>query len=313
MKTFNKIAAIAAIFLLGFPVLTTAQQKGKPSYNDMIAAYNKGDQSKAFDIGFAYYHGTSGAPLNYGKALEWFRAAAVKNDMYACEMAGDIYNLGQGVKTNYSEALNWYRKAAGLGNTSAAEKLGDLYYYGKGVKKNRLEAAKWYQKAAEASKDFALPGKLGRMLLTGDGIKKNPEAAMRWLLRADELGDTGAATFIANMHASGNGVPRSSAKAAEWLIKGANAGDTTAMFRLAEAYRDGEGIRRSYVEAYKWLSVVAAKEHNPTAEKLLDSITGRMSRGELSNAKSEAAKMVRQFVTPKDKEIREYQRTLKGS
>jgi len=316
VKIVNRVAVYAALCLFAFsaalPAGVLAQKTTRGNYQEMISAYNKGELGKAFDIGFSFFHGISGAPQDFAKSREWFSKAAAGGNTAAMVKLGDIYSDSYGVKKNLPQAFKWYSLAAEKGDAEGQEKLGDMYYNGEAVKVSKLDAAKWYAKAAEKSSDYSPSSKLGRMYLLGDGIKKDPAGAMKWMLKSDELGDAGAAVDIAGLYSAGAGVKRSYSKAAEWLVKGANQGDTIAMRRLAEAYFAGEGIRKSKVEAYKWLSVVTAKETNPAAETLIKRVAASMSRSEMEEAKMQAPGLVKKFVTREDVEKKAYLKTIKG-
>ena len=295
------------------PPVARAQGKASgPEYLGQIQKYEKGDRAAAYDVGLAYYHGISGAPLNYRKAQEWFAKAAGNGDLYAAVKLADMYASGQGIPVNRPEALKWYAKAAGAGNPEAQEKLGDMYYSGEMGKRYYAEAAKWYRKASENELSPGPFAKLGRIYTLGDGVKVDYPEALKWYLKADELGDKTAAACIADIYRSGMGMKKDPAKSYEWLLKGSLKGDAIAMRKLAEAYASGEGVNRNYAEAYKWLAVVTAKVNDASAEQLQAQVSKKLSVGELAGAKKQASALVNKYVTAKDRERKEYEKNLKG-
>jgi TPR repeat protein len=300
-------------FLTVLPCVAGAQHKPEEkTYRDLIAAYEKGDTSAAYNIAMDYYHGIDGAPFSYPKAMEWFKKAAVSGNDLAMVKLGDMYSSGEGVKTNDREAFKWYSKAADKGIPEGQEKLGDIYYNGEGQKQNYIQAEKWYRKAAEKETDPEPCSQLGKMYLLGDGVKKDYSEALKWYLKADELGDNSAAVFIADIYQAGQVIQKNPAKAAEWLKKGAAAGDTVAMTDLAKAYLAGDGVPLDNTEAYGWLSVVTGKDNNSEAESLLAQTAQKMTPDELSNAKEQASALVEKYVTPEDRDKKAYLATLPG-
>ncbi|MDD5208755.1 MAG: tetratricopeptide repeat protein [Elusimicrobiales bacterium] len=316
MKVFNSVFAglIGCVLAAGaFPPAAAAQVKtAGPEYLGQIQKYEKGERGVAFDVGLAFYHGISGAPLNYQKAQEWFAKAAGNGDIYAAVKLADMYISGQGIPISKAEALKWYRKAAEAGNPEAQEKLGDMYYSGEAGKRDHSEAAKWYRKASEQELTPGPFAKLGRIYLIADGVKVDYPEALKCYLKADELGDKTAAGYIADIYKADIGVKKDLSKSYEWLVKGSLKGEPMAMNKLAEAYFSGEGVGRNYVEAYKWLAVVTAKVNNPSAELLLAQVTKKLSAGELASAKKQASALVNKYVTTNDREQKAYEKTLKG-
>lgn len=316
MKVFNSVFAgfIVCVLAAGaFPPAAGAQVKAAgPEYLGQIQKYEKGDRGVAYDVGLAFYHGISGAPLNYQRAQEWFAKAAGSGDPYAAVKLADMYASGQGIPVNRTEAVKWYLQAARAGNPEAQEKLGDMYFSGEAGKRDYSEAVKWYRKASEKELTPGPFAKLGRIYSIGDGVKVDYPEALKWYLKADELGDRTAAAHIAGIYQADMGVKKDLAKSFEWLVKGSLKGDTSAMKRLAEAYYSGEGVGRNYAEAYKWLAVVTAKINDAPAQLLMDKVSKKMSPGELAGAKKQASALAAKHVTAKDREQKAYDKTLKG-
>ncbi|HBE87730.1 MAG TPA: hypothetical protein DDW67_01120 [Elusimicrobia bacterium] len=284
-----------------------AELEKKDHYKVKIAEYEKGDHAQAYSIGIAYFHGVSGAPHDYQKAGEWYLKAAEKGNPLAYLRLGDMSAYGYGMAANETAAYKWYRKAAEKGNAEGQEKMGDIYYYGTTVKKDRAAAAKWYSLADSADANY----RLGRMYMKGEGVEQDYPTALKHLLKAAESGNYTACVFIASIFSSGEeGVKRDPAKAVEWLRKGAVAGNTLAMNDLAEAYAAGDLVERDYTEAYRWLAVVTAKSNDVTAENLMSSISKKMSQSEMASARAKAAESVEKYVTEKDREFKEYAKTL---
>jgi hypothetical protein len=94
------------------------------------------------------YANRRGVAKSDKEAVNWYRKAADKGQVYAMLNLGWMYANGRGVARDDSEAVKWCRKAADLGEPVAMYNLGLMYDNGLGVKKDRAEALKWYKKAA---------------------------------------------------------------------------------------------------------------------------------------------------------------------
>lgn len=104
-----------------------------------------------YNQGYWYYTGTNGFPLNYNKALDFFKKAAVLGNTDAMNYLGVMYQYGKNVIKNTSIAADWYYKAiqADNGNAYAAHNLGGLYYHGDGVPKDMVKAFHFYKAAVD--------------------------------------------------------------------------------------------------------------------------------------------------------------------
>lgn len=109
---------------------------------------------EAIDIynqGYYYYTGTNGFPLNYNKALDYFKKAAELGNADAMNYLGVMYQYGQNVIKNTTTAADWYYKAiqADNENAYAAHNLGGLYYNGDGVPKDMVKAFQFYKASVD--------------------------------------------------------------------------------------------------------------------------------------------------------------------
>lgn len=104
-----------------------------------------------YNQGYWYYTGTNGFPLNYNKALEFFRKAADLGNADAMNYLGVMYQYGQNVIKNAKTAADWYYKAIQTdnGNAYAAHNLGGLYYHGDGVPKDMVKAFQFYKASVD--------------------------------------------------------------------------------------------------------------------------------------------------------------------
>jgi TPR repeat protein len=89
-------------------------------------------------------------------------------------------------------------------------------------------------------------------------------------------------------------VPPNNAEALKWYLLAANQGDVLAQYNVGMRYYEGHSIKPDAVLAYKWLSLSAA-QNLPDAARALESLSARMSRDQLNQARE----LIRQFkITP---------------
>jgi TPR repeat protein len=77
------------------------------------------------NLGLLYAEGR-GVPLDYTKAIFFFRNAADRNDSYAQYNLGWVYESGKGVPKDTQQAIEWYSKAVDGGNPLARARLEGL-------------------------------------------------------------------------------------------------------------------------------------------------------------------------------------------
>lgn len=88
-----------------------------------------------YNLAYYYYTGSKGYPLNYGRALEYFRQAAELGVSHAMNYLGLIYEEGKIVVQDYPLAVDWFNRAiqADSKNAHAFFNLGRMYFNGNGV------------------------------------------------------------------------------------------------------------------------------------------------------------------------------------
>jgi uncharacterized protein len=131
--------------------------------------------------------------------------------------------------------------------------------------------------AASARADFAA----GAQAYDGGDYET---AFAEWNALANS-GDAEAQVAIAGLYRFGAGRSPDIAKAAFWYRRAARQGDEIAQLNLGELYIVGDGVKRDLVKAYKWLSLAAARG-NAWAVGKRDEISGRLTRAQLSRARS---------------------------
>lgn len=67
----------------------------------------QGNLDAAYNLAVIHQYG-DGVPLDYAKALTWYRMAAEKGDKVSQFQIGLMYQNGQGVEANQEEAHRWF-------------------------------------------------------------------------------------------------------------------------------------------------------------------------------------------------------------
>lgn len=79
------------------------------------------------------------------KAFSLIESAALQNHVNAMCLLGDLYKDGIGTPLDFDKALKWYKKASNNDNQKAAFKIGYLYLKGLGsVKQDYTKAVEWF-------------------------------------------------------------------------------------------------------------------------------------------------------------------------
>jgi TPR repeat protein len=120
-------------------------------------------------------------------------------------------------------------------------------------------------------------------------------SASRVFIPLAEQGQPAAQTYLGFMFETGRGVPQNYTEAAMWYRRAAEQGDSQAQYSLGLLYDKGFGVPRDIVEASKWLNLAAASAPPRAREarvRLRDAVTGKMTRGEIAQARLRALEWV---------------------
>ncbi|KAF9922072.1 hypothetical protein BGZ67_010761, partial [Mortierella alpina] len=271
-----------------------------PGFTDLFTSGNMlYDNSKAMDwfesssrgnetaraclkLGGMYYFG-SGMEQDYGKALEWYRAASEAGIAVAMLQISHMYRHGQGVDQDSSEAASWYHRAEEAmeaqdafshrmvhhdasvsehhnrtmkwfidsvsdGAITTKTVIGDMYREGQHLKQDHDKALEWYLKASAAGDGVAMR-RIGNMYHNGHGTDQDYSKALKWFLKANDTGNAGAMNNIGNMHYNGQGVEKDYGKAMEWYLRASDAGAANAMGSIGIIYEKGQGVEQDYAKA----------------------------------------------------------------
>ncbi len=108
----------------------------------------QGDANAQGALGAMYSQGV-GVPVDYKKAIRWFKLSAEQGNRYAQNDLANMYVNGLGTSVNYKEAVKLFKLSAEQGDAIAQRALGVLYLKGQGVKVDNKEAVKWLKLSAK--------------------------------------------------------------------------------------------------------------------------------------------------------------------
>jgi TPR repeat protein len=104
-----------------------------------------------------------------------------------------------------------------------------------------------------------------------------------------------AQAYLGFMYETGRGVPQNYTDAAMWYRRAAEQGDSLAQYSLGLLYDRGQGVPIDVVEASKWLNLATAGAPRGAREaraRMRDAVTGKMTRGEIAEARLRALQWV---------------------
>ncbi|MFA7494723.1 MAG: tetratricopeptide repeat protein [Acidithiobacillus sp.] len=179
----------------------------------------------------------------------------------------------------YAQALSLLKKAAeDKEDFWAADTLGYLYQTGSGVVANSKTAFHWYLQAAEAGDRFA-QRQVANAYLNGCGVARKTQKAAFWVRQGLMVPQVANADFgLGSAYAVGNFMPKNLVKAAWYegrslaLLKQLNSEHVgAAAYDLGLGYLHGYGVKkdRSQAEYYFWR---AFTEHYPPAAAALHNL-----------------------------------------
>ena len=114
-------------------------------------AASQGQPHAVYVQGLFFFHGTSGHPQDYAKALPLLQMAAESDHAAAENTLGVMHEQGFGVKMDLAKAEEWYRKAAEQGEPKAMSSLGQLLGPDGPDASKHVEAMKWLLLAHKAN------------------------------------------------------------------------------------------------------------------------------------------------------------------
>jgi uncharacterized protein len=236
-----------------------------------------------------------GRPVDYVKALDFFRQAAALGNLRARVNVGAAYVRGQGVPAMPEEGVLWYQLAASAGWPQAFNSLADSYRRGMGVARNYKTAAVLYSVAAEGGHLDAMSS-LGRAYVSGEGVEKDVRRGLNLMLRAAEMGNKYAPYFAGRLLRDGAaGIKRNRQQALNLFKLSAERGFEMAYLDLADGYRTGvlnngtPDSRRGY-----YYVLIAVRFGAPESERTKRLIERSLDGPTRKTVESEAERFIEQ-------------------
>lgn len=174
-------------------------------------------------------------------------------------------------------------EAAERGDARAQKALGDSYHR-QGPLHDDRKAVEWYRRSAAQGHAPALY-MLGGMYEGGRGVPQDYGKAMESYREAADQGFASAQACVGYMYECGRGVLRDYEQALAWYLRAAGKENRRAQYLIGDLYARGKGVTQDDVRAYAWLSCAAAQDF-PKARASMDSLDGRMTSEQLSEAKT---------------------------
>ena len=241
--------------------ITLEKSEKVTEHKDEIKLQKKaeqGDGEAQCVLADMYYNG-DGVPVNYEKAIKWYRRAADKGHVKAQYILGLMYYNGEGViKDDLTAAIHWTNSAK-QGYAAAQYSLANMYYFGEGFFINKLEAERWYREAAEQGHIDATIALYNMYFV--EGLFENKDEAEKWCRELAERGYADAQYNLGVMYYDGKGVVKNHQKAIEWFLKAAEQGHAIAQYNLGNMYYYGKGGVKNYSEAEKWYRKAATQDY----------------------------------------------------
>nr|WP_320012873.1 tetratricopeptide repeat protein [uncultured Desulfobulbus sp.] len=184
--------------------------------------------------GYRAYYG-AGEPVNYERALSFYKRAAEKNDPEAMYIYGGMLYQGLGTNEDKRGGFKWLMQAAEAGKSTAESEavIGSMYLRGETVPQNFLEAKKWLDKGAEQG-NMSAQTDLAYMFYNGLGGERDYEKALVLYERAAYQGNVLAQANVGLMYATGTGTDLDRAKGYAWYSLAASRGNTMAAINRNE-------------------------------------------------------------------------------
>jgi hypothetical protein len=224
------------------------------SYDDAMAAYDKGD---------------------FATALKLLRPLAERGDASAQYAIGRMYAKGQGVPQDAAEANNWFNKGREQSKALQAYNRSDF-----------VTAHKIFEPLAEKGQALA-EYILGLMYANGQGVPESYPEALKWLTKAAEQGEAKAQFSVGVIYFKGLAMTANPAEAFKWYRRAADQGNTQAQYNLGAMYAKGQTVPQDAVKAH--ILYASAADHGiKAAGEAKDKLAKSMSAEQVAEAKKMA-------------------------
>jgi TPR repeat protein len=213
-----------------------ARQGYAKAYFNLGAAYYNGDGVAVNDDDSCVWFMLSADAGDQSgvNAIARNRQQLSRQQMNRCEvMTATAYLMGERNKQDYGKAMQWYVAAANTGDAVACEKIAYMYDRGLGVPADKQESVRWLKRAADLNYPPAIY-ELGMTYESGGVVAPDLGKAKKLYEQASLLGFPQAFKALGNVYNDGRGVKIDREKALAYYIVAANNGDVEAKVKEAE-------------------------------------------------------------------------------
>lgn len=281
------LLGICCFLLAGYPASSALHRQPVPIpasvISELASRADSGDPAARLQLKEFLVSADPASP-GYDQALSWLQSSASQNKPDAQFVLGYLHEHGKGLPLDFSKAAENYRRAALQGYSPAETNLGALYRRGDGVPRDPAISFHWYQLAAQHGNRVAQQN-LGAFYYLGYATPVDYVQAANWFRASALQGFAEGQNSLAYCYLKGIGVPHDDEQAAHWARLAAEQGHPRSAALLAYLYEQGKGLPLDYVAAYTWYSrAVATGDHSD--EGRLKALSSVMTRKQLDEAKS---------------------------
>lgn len=201
-----------------------------------------------------------GAAVDYAAlSTNKLESLCAKGDTEAMLQLGERYAFDDNM-IDYGKAMEYFLAAADAGSIDAMNNIGWLYESGTGVEKNRQTADMWYGRAREQHR---ASGELDWDILDWDalyaGVLDETELTryIEFFTEQAEQGDTGAMVTLGNIYEYGEFGICDFEQAREWYTKAYDAGSIDAAWALYDFYRYSYNVLPDGIDLADFLRTAA--------------------------------------------------------
>ena len=120
-------------------------KKTKENIELIIMKAEKGDTQASLQLGYMFYYGFYGQPINFEKAFEYFYQAMLRGDSTGEAFVGYMYYQGIGVEKNLKKAHEIFKGGEAKKNFKCYNGLGLMYLRGDYLEKDLTKAYKLFK------------------------------------------------------------------------------------------------------------------------------------------------------------------------
>ena len=190
-------------------------KKGLGDTYKVLEDARAGDMQAQFDLGYSYYNGQNGLPVDYEKSRMWYEQASKLGHANAMFNLGWRLWLGEGGEVDRKRAIELWRRSADKGYLESLNALGRAY---------QDDEFRDYDKALQCLRESADKGliwsmnDLGNIYQEGVVVEQDSRIAYGWYLKSAMAGDAAAQWAVAHMNEMGEGVPVNLEESEKWYL-----------------------------------------------------------------------------------------------